>query len=608
MNWASLFRVLMTLALQGSVALALVALLNFILGLFKAPRRVCALLWSVVLLRFLIPFGFPSPFSLYALQPVRQYFTESRVTDSLVGEYEAAVSGTPEFEYAVAAGAQPRKIPGLEFEYAAFTRQDGKLSPASTLGDAYAPLLVKLWLGGAALCFAVALARYGLLRRRVRFAYKAEGGVYTGSCVAAPFVLGFFRPRIYLPAGLSGPEREYILLHERTHLRRGDPWFKLAFGLAVCLHWWNPWAWLGYKCLLSDLETACDQAVLGALGSGVKADYSQSLLQFAAGPQPGLSTPLAFGETAVKARVKQVLRYKKPGIALAALAAAAALFTACAVLADPAPAPAEAQAPQAAEVTYRDRLTHAIAQLDAARKEAGDSALVPDEFKKELDAAYEQRVAELTAYDERHAVYSSRSLQQFFDLFEDQGPSSPAASPPAGREQHADDPALVQQARAGHERWAEQNGVDLLAFAPVTDEQAQAALAFQSGLSAVGSLLYPVPSHTHSYRQTGPDETGAYPPVLIEAAQGAPVFSMTDGLVVLASSSPSLGNFIVVNHGSFCCLYADLWQLSASTGSWLGQGQLIGYLAGEGQPMQVSIYEGGVTQDLASFFPGWIGE
>ena len=86
MNWASIFRVLMTLTLQGSVALVLVALLNFILGLFKAPRRVCALLWSVVLLRFLIPFGFSSPFILFALQPGRQYFTESRVTDSLVGD------------------------------------------------------------------------------------------------------------------------------------------------------------------------------------------------------------------------------------------------------------------------------------------------------------------------------------------------------------------------------------------------------------------------------------------------------------------------------------------------------------------------------------------
>ncbi|WP_418666339.1 M56 family metallopeptidase [Allofournierella sp.] len=608
MNWSSIFRVLVTLTLQGTVALALVALLNFVLGLFKAPRRVCALLWGVVLLRFLIPLSFPSPLSVYALKPVQQYFTGSRVTDSLVGEYEAAVSGTPEFEYAVAAGAQPRKIPGLEFEYAAFTRWDGKLYPARTLGGTYAPLLVRLWLGGTAFCLAVGLARYGLLRRRVRFAYKTQDGVYTGACVAAPFVLGFLRPRIYLPAGLSGPQREYILLHERTHLRRGDPWFKLAFSLAVCLHWWNPWVWMGYKCLLADIEAACDQAVLGALGSGVKADYSQSLLQFAAGPQPGLSTPLAFGETAVKARVKQVLRYKKPGTAPAALAVAFALLAACAVLADPAPAPAAAGAPQAAGATYRDQLTHTIAQLDAARREAGDSALVPDKFKKQLDAAYEQRVAELTAFDQRHAVYGSRSLQQFFHFFEEQGLSSPAASPPAGEEQHADDPALVQQARAGHERWAEQNGVDLQAFAPVTDEQAQAALAFQSGLSAVGPLLYPVPSHNHSYRQTGPDETGAYPPVLIEAAKGTPVFSMTDGLVVLASSSPSLGNFIVVNHGAFCCLYAGLWQLSVSTGGWLGQGQLVGYLGGEGQPMQVSIYEGGVTQDLASFFPGWIGE
>ena len=603
MNWASIFRVLMTLTLQGSVALVLVALLNFILGLFKAPRRVCALLWSVVLLRFLIPFGFTSPFSLYALQPVRQYFTESRVTDSLVGDYEAIVSGTPEFEYAVAAGAQPRRIRGLDLEYAAVVRQDGKLYPARTLGGTYAPLLVRLWLGGAAFCLAVGLARYGLLRRRVRCAYKAEAGVYTGACVAAPFVLGFLRPRIYLPAGLSGPEREYILLHERTHLRRGDPWFKLAFSLAVCLHWWNPWVWMGYKCLLSDIEAACDQAVLGALGSGVKADYSQSLLQFAGGGPAGLATPLAFGETAVKARVKQVLRYKKPRAALTALAAAAALLAACAVLADPAAAP---PTPQPADTSYRDQLTRAVAQLEQARQTAGASALVPSAFKAELDAAYEQRVAELQAYDERHAAYSAGSWQRLIDSFAAGDPTRPSSSESLQMD-HTDDPELWEQALADHEAWAVQNGVQLGLVTDVTDEQAQAALDFQTGLSPAGTLLYPVPNQTHSDRQAGAEEDGAYPPVLIQAAQGAPLFSMTDGLVVLAASSPAMGRFIVVNHGPSCFLYADLGGLTVTSGSRGTRGQLLGYLAGEGRPLRLSFYQDGVAQDLAGSFPNWIG-
>ena len=111
------------------------------------------------------------------------------------------MSGKPEkFEYAVAAGAQPRKIPGLEFEYAAFTRRTASFSPASTLGRRPRPFSSSFGWAARLCALPSALPAMRLLRRRVRFAYKAEGGVYTGSCVARPCA-GVFSAPDHLPAG-----------------------------------------------------------------------------------------------------------------------------------------------------------------------------------------------------------------------------------------------------------------------------------------------------------------------------------------------------------------------------------------------------------------------
>jgi len=97
-----------------------------------------------------------------------------------------------------------------------------------------------------------------------------ESGVFQCDGLKTPFVLGCFRPKIYVPFCMEAEELAHVLLHERTHLRRLDPWWKLlGFGI-LAVYWWNPAVWLCHFLFCRDMEMSCDEAVLREMGPEVK--------------------------------------------------------------------------------------------------------------------------------------------------------------------------------------------------------------------------------------------------------------------------------------------------------------------------------------------------
>ena len=102
---------------------------------------------------------------------------------------------------------------------------------------------------------------------------------------------------------------------------------KLFAVLILAVYWFHPLVWIAFRCMSADMEMSCDEMVLERLGSGGKEDYSRCLLGFAVQKHtaPGI---LAFGESSVKSRVKNILKFRKRG----ALFGAAAVLV-CAALA-----------------------------------------------------------------------------------------------------------------------------------------------------------------------------------------------------------------------------------------------------------------------------------
>lgn len=157
------------------------------------------------------------------------------------------------------------------------------------------------------------------LKGRLKEAKLQEERYYVSSFIETPFVLGFLSPRIYLPKGVSTHQLTYILKHEQTHITRRDYIIKPLCLLLTCVYWFNPLLWAAFLLLSKDMEMSCDKTVLKSFDQDIKEEYSRSLLQFASGCKY-LSVPLAFGENGVKSQIANVLRFKKKGLWISAVA------------------------------------------------------------------------------------------------------------------------------------------------------------------------------------------------------------------------------------------------------------------------------------------------
>ena len=202
--------------------------------------------------------------------------------------------------------------------------------PAAAQGFALLDQLPAIWLTGVgcmALYMALSLLR---MRWRLRAAPRIQDNVYRCTDWSTPFVLGVITPRIYVPETVSEQDFPQVLAHERCHIRRWDHvWKPLAF-LLLAVNWFNPVLWAAYVLLGRDMERACDEMVLKNATPAQRAAYSRALVSCAAQPKMAAVCPLAFGEVAVKERVKNVLNYKKPALwAVILLVVAAAIIGVC---------------------------------------------------------------------------------------------------------------------------------------------------------------------------------------------------------------------------------------------------------------------------------------
>ena len=297
----AVFSRLMEVSGEGSVIVLAVLALRLVLR--RAPRRTVCLLWMLAVLRLLVPFKIESDWSL---QPEQEVFAPPVVQEEYFDSGTAQTPMIPEYlenavEYPLDQPTVPEKV---------------------TVSD----ILPWLWILGAGLLTVHGAVSYIRLKGRVRDAVVLEEGVWLCPGLDTAFVLGFFRPQIYLPV-LDAQERELVLRHERCHIRRLDHWWKLAAYAAVSIHWFNPLAWVTYVLLCRDMELACDQDTVRGMDNAQRRAYSAALLNCAARRSGIAACPVAFGEISVKERIKMVLHYRKPGfwVTLVALIAAVAV-------------------------------------------------------------------------------------------------------------------------------------------------------------------------------------------------------------------------------------------------------------------------------------------
>lgn len=286
---SSIFLTILNLTLNASWLILAVIIARLLLK--KAPKWIMCFLWGLVAIRLLCPISIESALSLLPsgkVVPGNIEIVQDPHIDSGVRIIDNAVNPVIERSFAptIESSANPMQI---------------VVFVASII-----------WLIGVASMIIYALISFFSLKKRVRGSYILSDSVCECDEVDSPFILGIFRPMIYVPSGYNENTLELVIAHEEAHLKRHDHWWKpLGFAL-LAVYWFNPLSWVAYILLCRDIETACDEKVIKDKDRNYMAAYSQALLDCSARRRIIAACPLAFGETGVKGRIKGVLSYKKP--------------------------------------------------------------------------------------------------------------------------------------------------------------------------------------------------------------------------------------------------------------------------------------------------------
>lgn len=293
----------------------ILAIILFRLIFRKCPKWINCLLWLLVGIRLVCPVSFESEMSLVPQKDVitdeNFYYSFAPTIDSGINIIDNAVN--------------PVISDVLSTE------------PVSSVNNSqiFGFLMGVVWFIGLCSMLLYALISYIRLKKQVRTAIPFKDNILICDEVSSPFILGFIRPKIYMPSTLSESNAQYVISHERAHLRRKDYLWKPLGFIILSVYWFNPLVWISYIMLCRDIELACDEKVLKEKGEKEKKAYSEALFSCSAKQKYITACPVAFGEVGVKQRIKAVLNYKKPAFWVILIALIASIVVGVCFMTDP---------------------------------------------------------------------------------------------------------------------------------------------------------------------------------------------------------------------------------------------------------------------------------
>lgn len=284
-----IFSRLVSVSLSVSVLVLAVILLRYILT--RAPKWTRVLLWAVVGLRLLLPFQLAVPVSRYKTEYVLPVIYNANYSSFRLNTGVHAVDAASNIAMKMTSVPEiTEKVTDYSGGYTA----------------------VCIWLGGMAVMLCYFIVSALVLKRKTAVSVRTEKNVAVCDNIKTPFIFGVFRPVIYLPSSLTEDKYGFILKHEKAHIRRRDHLIKPAAFLLLTVYWFLPPLWPAFILLCRDIELACDEKAVASESAEYKKEYSSILLECTARSAAVAVCPLAFGGGAVKRRIKNIVKYKKP--------------------------------------------------------------------------------------------------------------------------------------------------------------------------------------------------------------------------------------------------------------------------------------------------------
>ena len=395
----------MQAAMLGGSAMILLVLALRLLLKKHLPRRLFPALWCAAAVRLLLPIEIPTRWSVW----------------NLLRGAEVAQTGST----------------GAAIPFPALTQAVETATVQTEKAGAVNPILL-IWAVGMALLAAYFIVGYTVMVRRLRgtrlapqpsvdalldrFRFARDPHICRTANRRAPLTFGVLRPTVLLPEDLEVGTAEFqlILAHELAHIRRRDCLRKALFAACCCICWWNPLVWLMTVLAGRDMELACDEAVLRALGPSCKKAYALTLLDMAQRRPAPAPLSSGFARSRAEERIRAILSFRRIP-AWTGLCAAVLFALSAGVLATQATAPIRTAHPTVQNIEAVPAV-QALAKPDVRYIEAEIVPLAAAEAPKYVWPLEDAEAAVTDAFGMRvHPVTGTECFHSGVDLAAESG-------------------------------------------------------------------------------------------------------------------------------------------------------------------------------------------
>lgn len=308
-------KILLSLSFSGTF-LFLIVFLVVQMYRNRLSRRCQYYIWLLVVFRFLIPFTFPHTVTGYLFRGVEQAVTDAAEKTEQEAVLESAADMPDDVPESTAGGADAaagitdgpqKKVDGQRAASGTSTASDVVTVSFQGRNDdrgmsVFSLCVFGIWAAGA---LGLLIRKITVYQSYMQFLRKGNAEVsdlgtlnllaaaeeqlgmkrtielYRNSLIASPIMTGFFRPKIVIPdKKMTDGELACIFAHELVHFKYFDMFYKWLVQITICIHWFNPFAWLLGKEVNKRCELSCDEKVIGALDEQERKNYGDTLLSF----------------------------------------------------------------------------------------------------------------------------------------------------------------------------------------------------------------------------------------------------------------------------------------------------------------------------------------
>lgn len=293
---------LLQMSFSGSILILVIVVIRSLV-INKLPKKTFLALWSLALLRLILPLSLPSTFSVY----------------SLVNDFNQM--------YSTLDNSSKGNV--LSF-IPVGNKTTISILPTVNQAQSSISFWTVIWIVGVMSCALLFTVVYSRCRREFRTSIPISNKyiekwvqehqilrtieIRQSDRILAPLTYGIVHPVILVPKTVewtNSVSLDYIFTHEYVHIRRFDTVVKLILILTVCIHWFNPIVWVMYILANRDVELSCDESVICLLGENTRSAYAMEIIHMAEAKNS--LTPLCsnFSKNAIEERIVAIMKFRK---------------------------------------------------------------------------------------------------------------------------------------------------------------------------------------------------------------------------------------------------------------------------------------------------------